>query len=456
MKKRIIDLTKGTIWKQVLFFAIPLLLSNLLQQLYSAVDLMIVGNFAGKIDMAAVGATTSITGMIIGLFMGLAAGGSVVVSQYFGAADYNRLQKSIHTAYAIALASGFILTVFGYFASPIFLKMMGTPAEILPKAVTYMRIHFAGSIPLLVYNIGAGILRSVGDSRRPFYFLIVSTFTNLILDIIFVAWLKLGVAGAGWATFISTLVSALLVTSSLRVSHTVYHLSLRKIKFDLPILKKIVKIGIPAGIQGMLISFSNVFIQAQVNVFGANAIAGVATGFRLNALVFSVFQSFSLSATTFSGQNMGAGLKERVEDGIKDISKLTFVSTLIIGLSILIFRYPLVALFSDSKEVVYIAARMISFMTPFYWILGLINVIAGYIRGTGESLRPMVIYIFGMVIVRLAYLNIALYYNQDLDMIFLSYPISWTITLCIMYLYYKKGNWKVNLNKVLSEKAEAI
>lgn len=333
---------------------------------------------------------------------------------------------------------------------------MGTPANILPKAVSYMRIYFVGSVPLLVYNIGAGILRSVGDSRRPFYFLIVSTLSNLILDIIFVAWLDLGVVGAGWATVIATIISTTLVTLSLHLSHTKYNLNIRKIRFHIPILKDIVKIGVPAGIQGMLISFSNVFIQSQVNTFGANAIAGVATASKLNALVISLIDSFTLSATTFSGQNLGAGLKKRIEQGVKEIAKLTFVSTVLVSLLVFVFRYQLASLFSDSSEVVQVAARMISFVMPFYWLLGFANILGGYIRGAGESLKPMLISMFGMFFFRLVYLHFALSYEHNLDFIFSGYPISWLVTFLIMYIYFKKGNWKAELNRVLSETQQKV
>ncbi len=439
--KRVINLTEGTIWKQVLLFSIPLLLSNLLQQLYSAIDLMIVGNFVGEHEMAAVGATASLTNMIIGLFMGLATGCSVIVSQYYGADNYEGLQKSVHTAYALAILGGLFLTIIGYFASPLFLTMMDTPVEIIDHSITYMRIYFAGSIPLLIYNMGAGILRSVGDSRRPFYFLVVSTVANFILDLIFIWGFRWGVAGAGWATVISVLLSTVLVTYSLTQAHTKYHLSLRKIYLHIPIFESIVKIGIPAGIQGMLISFSNVLIQTRVNTFGPIAIGGVAAASRLDGLVFSVLSSFALSATTFAGQNIGAGNMDRVRKGAKEIAKLTFTATFIVGMTIFLLRYPLLSLFTQSQGIIEVGARMASFLTPFYWVLGLINMLDGYIRGSGESLRPMLISMFGMCIFRLGYLYIALNIRHALDLIFLCYPVSWVVTLSLMFLYYKKGKW---------------
>ncbi len=441
MKRRVINLTEGVIWKQVLLFSIPLLLSNLLQQLYSAVDLMIVGNFAGEQEMAAIGATVSLTNMIIGLFMGLATGCSVVISQSFGADDYHEIQKSVHTSYALAITGGLFLTVIGYFVSPLLLEMMGTPSDIFVNSVSYMRISFAGSIPLLVYNMGAGILRSVGDSRRPFYFLILSTVTNLALDIVFVWGFNTGVQGAGWATVISQVISMLLVTYSLSHAHTKYHLSLRKIRLDMPTLMRIIKIGIPAGIQGMLISFSNVLIQSQVNTFGSVSIGGVAAASRLDGLVISVLNSFSLSATTFAGQNIGAGNRDRVKKGAKDIAILTFASTLVVGLFIFSFRYPLVRLFTQSEGIIQVGARMIMFLTPFYWLLGLSNMLGGYIRGAGESLVPMLISMFGMCIFRIGYLYVTLSILHDLDIIFLCYPISWIVTLLLMFIYYKKGKW---------------
>lgn len=454
MKHREINLTKGNIWKQVLIFSIPLLLSNLLQQLYSAVDLIIVGNFAGENEMAAIGSTAAITNMIINFFLGLAVGCSVVVAQYFGSYDYENLQKTVHSTYAIAIGGGLVLMVAGYFASPLCLGLMQTPPEILGDAVTYMRIIFAGSIPLLAYNMGAGILRSVGDSKRPFYFLIVSTFTNLVLDIIFVYFFHWGVAGAGWATVISQIISTLLVTFSLVGADTIYHLNLRKIQFHSRTCLEIIRIGFPAGIQGTLIAFSNVLIQSMVNSFGPVAIGGVAAASRLDGIVFSVLNSFSLASTTFAGQNYGAGLRSRLKRGAKEISALTFICTFAIGMLVFLARYPLVELFTSSAEVVRVGTRMMAFLTPFYWILGLVYTLSGYIRGVGESLRPMVIILFGMCFFRLAYLYIALDIDKTLDMIFFCYPVSWLLTLLIIFVYFKKGKWRKLFLDNLPEKVQ--
>lgn len=453
MKARVINLTEGRIWEQVLLFSIPLLLSNLLQQLYSAVDLIIVGNFAGENEMAAIGSTAAITNMIINFFLGLAVGCSVVVAQYFGSDDYENLQKAIHSTYAIAIAGGLFLMVSGYFATPFCLGLMQTPADIMEDAVTYMRIILAGSVPLLIYNMGAGILRSVGDSKRPFYFLVLSTFTNLVLDIIFVYFFRWGVAGAGWATMISQVVSTLLVSFSLIEANTIYHLTLRKINFHGQTCLEIIRIGFPAGIQGTLIAFSNVLIQSMVNSFGPVAIGGVAAASRLDGIVFSVLNSFSLAATTFAGQNYGAGLRSRLKRGAKEISALTFICTFAIGMLVFLARYPLVRLFTSSPDIVLVGTRMMAFLTPFYWLLGLVYTLSGYIRGVGESLRPMLIILFGMCFFRLVYLYIALDIDNSLDMIFLCYPVSWVLTLLIIFLYFEKGKWrKLFLDKLQEEK----
>ena len=448
MKGRVTNLTEGSIWKQVLLFSLPLLMSNILQQLYSAVDLIIIGYFYGGIEMSSIGATGSIVNMIISLFVGLSTGCAVGVSQYYGAEDYENLQKSIHTAYAISIIGGLILTVLGVSTSHFFLKLMGTPNEILNHSVSYMKISFVGSVPLIIYNMGSGLLRSVGDSRRPFYFLIISTLTNLVLDILF-AWIfDWGVAGAAWATIISQTMSAILVSVSLMKAHTIYHLNLKKIKLHAKAFKQIIEIGVPAGIQSMLINFSNVLIQSKVNTFGSIAVGGVAAATKLDNIVASVFNSFSLSATTFSGQNLGARLKARVKRGAKEISLLTFISTLGIGMLIFFLRYPLVSLFTQDQEIIQVGARMVSFLTPFYWILGLVNTLGGYIRGTGESFKPMLISMFGMCLFRLVYLYVALDIKNELDILFLCYPISWTVTFVVMFIYFKKGAWRKQISSL--------
>ena len=438
---RNINLTEGVIWKQLVRFAIPLLMTNFLQQLYNAADLMIVGRYAGKLSMAGVGATGSVSFMLIGLFMGLATGASVIVAQHYGAGDNRNLAYAVHTAYALALVSGLVLTVAGWFLAPTLLTAMKTPADVFPFAVTYMRIFFLGIVPLMVYNMGAGILRSVGNSKSPFIFLLISSILNIALDLIFIRVFDMGIAGAAWATVIAQIVSMILVTINLMNSTGAYRLFLRDIRLHKDVIGRIVNVGIPAGMQSVVISLSNVLIQSKINSFGPNAIAGIAAAGRVDGFIFTGLQAFALAATTFSGQNLGAKLYDRLRRGAKSALILVVLTALSLGAIIILVRYPTVGLFTEDPEVVEIGVRMIMTLAPAYWIFGMSEVLGGFIRGAGKAVIPMSITIFTMCGLRMVWLYAVLPLWRSIDVIMLSYPISWTLTFTMMALFFRFGKW---------------
>lgn len=441
MNEHAIDLTEGTIWKVLVRYSIPLFFSNLLQQLYNTVDLMVVGNYSGEQAMAAIGATGSLIFMMIGIFMGLGIGTSVIVAHAFGARDQKAMFRAVHTTYAIALSSGFLLTILGHFFTPQILIWMGTPKNILQEAILYARVYFYGSVPMLVYNMGSGILRSIGDSRRPFLYLVVSAVVNVVLDFIFVAALQMRALGAAYATVLSQLLTAVLLTLTLHRSTDAHHLAYREIRFYMEEVRRIFVIGIPAGIQGALISFSNVIIQAQVNLYGHAAIAGVSVANRYDSFLAVGMQSFVMAATTFTGQNIGARKVDRLKKGSRTAVLLGILSSAILGALLLIFSRPLMRLFSDSEEVIRYGLGKMHILTPLHWIFSIAMVLAGILRGAGKSVVPMMISVFSIGIFRMIWIYGVSPFWQSIQVVFLSYPISWSMSLLLTLIYYARRKW---------------
>lgn len=453
-----LSLTTGSIASGIIYFAIPILLSNFLQQLYNTADLMIVGKFAGKNPMAAVGATGQIANLLIGLFLGLTTGASVVVAQLFASEDRENLQKSVHTSYAIAIVGGLILSVIGIVTSPKLLEMLNTPAEIMDDAAAYMRIFFLGVTPLLIYNMGAGILRSVGDSRRPFNFLCISAVINIVLDLIFVAGFKMSARGAGWATFGAQTAAAILVTYNLIKSERNFRLKIKDIKFDKIMLNTIFKIGIPTGIQSAVISLSNVLIQAKINAFGPDAIAGMAAETKIDGFIFMALQAIALAATTFAGQNYGAKKHERIKQGVKVSIGLVIGLAAVLSVIGAIFAEELIGIFNKDPAVIKYGAECFYVLATSYWIYGISEVFGGFIRGAGKAMPPMIISIFSMCGLRMVWIYTALEVWPSMRIIYLSYPISWIVTCILTTLYYFFGKWrpKDQLKEQLKEQKQSI
>ena len=446
MKRENVNLTEGVIWKSLLTFTLPLLLSALLQQLYNTVDLLIVGRFAGKIDMAAIGASGAITVLVVALFMGLSTGASVLVAQHYGAKDRAALSKVVHTNFAIALYGGLALTIFTVIFTPQFLAWIDTPPEVMGPAVRYLRILFVGLIPVMVYNMGSAVLRSVGDSVRPFNFLAIAAGLNIVLDLIFVGAFKMGAVGAGIATVLAQSVSGILVLLSLLKTTDIYRLRMKRIRFHKESLERIVAIGLPAAVSGGLISLSNVIIQAQINVFGARAIAGVAAASRVDGFVFTSLEAFALAITTFVGQNIGAKKPKRLKSGIITALVMTLLFVASVSSILVIFRTPLMKIFTSEKDVIFYGTKMIVILAPFYVIFSVTEVLSGAIRGSGTAVPIMIITLIGMFIIRLGWIFTAMPMYKTIDIICWSYPISWVFTCILTLIYYFKGKWRKNMD----------
>ncbi|NLB50776.1 MAG: MATE family efflux transporter [Clostridiaceae bacterium] len=437
MKLKNVNLTEGVIWKQILAFAFPLLLINLMQQLYSIADLMIVGNFSGVDAMAGIGATTSVINMLIGLALGLATGISVVTVQVNSSEDFDGLYKVVHTGYALAIVSGLALTAAGYFLSPALLQLMGTPLDILPFSTTYLRIYFLGTLPVTIYNIGAGILRGVGDTRHPFIFLALGVLLNIALDFLFVGLFGWGIRGAGWAYVIAQTVTALLVTLSLTTSMTPFRLFLRDISFHPAVLVRSLRVGIPAGLQTFIVAVSNVFVQASINSFGKHAVAGFSAATRTDSFVFVLISGLALSAMTFTGANMGVERRERIKRGLHHSLLLTFILVALLSGLFILLRRQVAAAFNPDPVVIGYTARIIVILLSFYWISAMTEVMGAVLRGMGKAIFPMVASLICQAGVRLVWIYAVMPAWPSIDAITLAYPVSWTIHLIAFGIYLR-------------------
>ncbi len=440
-------ITEGVIWKQLLFFFFPILLGTFFQQLYNTVDTVIVGNFLGKEALAAVGGGTStVINLLIGFFTGLASGATVVISQYFGAKDDENVHKSIHTAIALSLWGGIIISIAGYLTAEPLLRLIDTPEDIMPLALSYIHIYFAGGIFIVMYNIGAGIFRAFGDSKSPLYFLIAGCLLNIVLDLLFVGPLQLGVKGAAYATVLSQVFSLILVTISLRRKKDCCKLIYKDIKFEKHMLKKTIYIGLPAGLQSVLYTVSNLIIQADINGFGTDAAAAWAAYGKLDCFFWMILQAFGIAITTFVGQNYGAGQIQRSKKGVRTCLYMTFGSTLAIEAIYLTFsRYGFMLFVSDSA-VIDLGVGMLNCIVPFYFTYIFIEILSGAIRGTGKSLVPTLITVFGICVLRVIWLAIVPAKFGTINSVMLCYPVTWTVTSLAFFFYYKFGNIYDNKN----------
>lgn len=362
-------MTEGVIWKQLVIFSIPLLIGNLFQQLYNTVDSIVVGQFIGSEALAAVGSSTPLINLIIGMFMGIAVGSGVIISQYYGAKSEDKMGWAVHTSIALSIIGGILLSVVGIVFSPSILRLMKTPPEVLDTSVLYFRIYFLGSLFNLLYNMGAGILQAVGDSRRPLIFLCISSVTNIVLDLLFVAGFHMGVDGVAWATIISQFVSAVLVMSALMRTKDIYRLELRKIKIDKRMMKRILRLGIPSGIQQSIISLSNVVVQANVNIFGSTVMAGFGAYNKVDGFVVLPMQSFCMAATTFTGQNIGAGKPERIREGIKQGMIICVSVSALISLLLFFESERVLSIFSSDPGVIHNGMITMRILVGFYAVL---------------------------------------------------------------------------------------
>ncbi len=440
-------MTEGVIWKQILAFSIPLLIGNLFQQLYNTVDSIVVGNFIGSEALAAVGSSNPLINLIIGMFLGIATGAGVIISQYYGARDREKLSWAVHTCIALSMIGGILLTVLGVGVSPLILGLMGTPQEVMENSTVYLRIFFGGSLFNLVYNMGAGILRAVGDSRRPLYYLCVSSVINIVLDLLFVVVFRMGIAGVGYATVIAQAVSALLVMWALLKTSDIYRVSRSKIRVDGRMMKRILALGIPSGIQQSIISLSNVIVQANINVYGANAMAGYGAYNKIDGFAMLPLQSFAIAATTFSGQNVGAGNRERVKKGIFQGIALSAGYTLLITPFLYLNVNRILAVFSSDPEVIRYGGITMRIMLFFYLTLAVHQILMGTFRGAGKTMVTMLIGIGNMCILRMIYINLLVPFFPSYEAVLWCYPITWTTTMLMDIIYCWKAPWLPRFEK---------
>lgn len=440
MKKSTV-MTEGSIWKKILFFSIPLILGNLFQQLYNTVDSIIVGNYIGSEALAAVGSSGSLINLLIGFCIGASAGAGVVIAQFYGAQDREGVRKAVHTTIAIAIAAGAVLTVVGIVATPILLKAMGTPQEVFDQASIYLKVYFGGILFSVVYNMSAGILNAVGNSKRSLVYLMIAATSNIFLDLLFVVVLKMGIVGAAIATDISQLLSCIFIILFLVRSEDVYRIKLKDIRCYDNLLGKILKIGLPTGVQNIVISLSNVIVQSSVNSFGAVAMAGFAAYIKVDGFNILPVLSFSMAATTFVGQNVGAGRLDRVKKGMYVSVAMGIIYTVCTGILLLTFAPQVIGVFTQNGKVVEYGVYIMKFFCPFYWMLGILHILAGTIRGTGKTMQAMVVFLFSLCIFRVLWIWGAMSVSHKIGGVMLGYPLSWLVGLVMILIYVWKGNW---------------
>ena len=443
-------MTEGKISKKIILFALPIFLGNLFQQLYNVVDSLVVGNVLGKEALAAVSSTGSLIFLIIGFINGIFVGASVIISRYFGANDRENLSIAVHTTTAFGFIAGILITIIGVGFTPWFLKLMKTPDDVFINAVTYLRIYFAGGIGIVMYNACMGIFQAIGDSKRPLYYLIIAAVTNVVLDLLFVAVFGFGIEGAAIATLISQLVSATLAFIKLTKVDDCYKIYIKQIKLNLNMLKKLMKMGVPTGIQNSVIALANVIVQSNINKFGSIAMAGSGSYSKLEGFSFLPITSFSVALTTFIGQNLGAKKYERAKKGAR-FGVITGVSlSEAIGIIIWIFAPKLIGFFSSEPEVIKYGVTQARTISLFYFLLATSHCLAGILRGAGKTDVPMFVMLISWCIIRISYITIAVRIIPDIRVIYWAYPLTWSISSIIFMVYYKKTNWTTSHEKTQS------
>ncbi len=430
-------ITEGVIWKQLLLFFFPILFGTFFQQLYNAIDAIIVGRYVGKEALSAVGGSTNtVIQLIVGFFVGLSSGATVIISQYYGAKKQEMVEYAVHTAIAFSVIAGLVMSAAGIITAPAVLKAMNTPEDVLGPSVTFLRIYYLGMVGNLVYNIGAGILRAVGDSKRPLYFLIVSCLTNIVLDMLLVVGFGMGVAGAALATIISQALSAVLVIMLLVRTSDMHRLVLRNIRLDKRMLARIIRIGFPAGMQSIMYSSSNVIIQAGINSLGTDTVAAWTAYSKIDSIFWMIVSAFGISVTTFVGQNYGAGKKERMRKGVRICMAMTFAATFFISFVLYFGGIYCYRLFTTDAAVIRIGVDMLRYLVPVYFTYVTIEILSGALRGVGDSWIPMLICLIGICALRVAWLMLAVPLRKNIYTIMFSYPLTWVVTTILFVIYY--------------------
>lgn len=434
-------MTQGNITKQLLWFSLPLLIGNLFQQFYSTVDSVVIGNFVGDNALAAVNSSGPVVFLFISFFNGLAIGAGVAISRHYGAYNLDEVRKSIHTSIALTFVVSILVTIVGYLLSPTILQIMNVDAQVMGNSITYLQIYFLGSFGIITYNMGSGILRSVGDSTRPLYILVVSCIINIVLDLLFVVVFQWAVFGVAIATLIAQVVSAILVLYLLIKSNDIYHLDVKSIRFHKASLEEIIRIGLPSAVQNMIVSFSNAIVQSNINSFGKYAMAGAGSYTKIDGFAILPVMSFSNALTTFVAQNVGAKEYDRVRKGVKIGLFLSCFITIIISIILFLFAHQILALFSSNPTVIAYGTLMMKSIVPGYIILAISHNLAGALRGSGQTKVPMLIMIFSWCICRIAWITIMVNVFHDIKHVFMGWPITWGISTILLLIYFKASKW---------------
>ncbi len=440
-QSKAIDFTQGNLRKEIIFFAMPLFLGNLFQQLYNTADSLIVGNTLGAEALASVSSSGPLIFMMTGFFNGVATGAGVVIAKYIGAREYGKVKDAVHTDIAFGIVSGIILTVLGVALTPSILRLMNTPEDIMQGSVTYFRIYSIGIIFSVMYNITMGIMNAAGDSTHPLIYLIISSVTNVILDIFFITVLHTGVGGAAAATTMGQALSFILSFIRLMKTKEVYRVEIRKIKFNIPLLKEIIRYGLPSGVQNSVIAIANLVVQTNINTFSSTAVAGSGAYSKIEGFAFIPITSFSMALTTCISQNLGAKNYERAKKG----SRFGIFSCLLIaesiGLIVYVFSPYLIALFNSDPAVVAIGVKQSHIEGLFFCLLALSHSIAGIMRGAGKAKVPMFVMLSIWCILRVTYITVALSISHTIDLVYWAYPLTWTLSSVIFVIYMKSSDW---------------
>jgi len=430
------DMTTGPFFKKIVLFSVPLVFTGLLQLVYNTADTVIVGRFAGKQALAAVGSTGALVALILNVFMGLAMGAGVVTARSIGAGDTAKIKRYTHTAMTLSVISGIAVGIIGYFISGLLLQLMHIETEILTLSTLYLKIYFLGAPGMLIYNFGAAIVRAHGDTQRPLYILFLSGIVNIVLNLILVIPVQLGVSGVAIATVVSQYISAALIVLYLFRSDSVIRIRRKELRIHKQELFEIVKIGVPAGIQNSMFSIANVIIQSSVNSFGENAMAGIAAGSNYDSYIYTCTNAFAQTTMTFTSQNVGAEKYENIGKVYGRCMALVCAVGGVLSLLGYIFRGQIVGLFSDVPEVITIGAERMQLIMPFYITCSLQDVVAGQIRGLGKSTGPMLVSLLGTCGVRLLWIFVFLPMNRTLMYLFIAYPLSWGVTFIAQAILY--------------------
>ncbi len=433
------QITEGVIWQQLLLFFFPILFGTFFQQLYNTVDAIVVGRFVGKEALAAVGGPTgTLINLLVGAFVGLSSGATVIISQYYGAKKEDKMSWAIHTSVAFALSCGAVMMVVGIAGASAALRAMGTPEDIMEYSSLYLRIYFVGIIPNLIYNMGSGILRAVGDSKRPLYFLMASCITNIVLDILFVVVFHMGVMGAALATILSQTVSAILVIIVLTRTKEIYRLDYKLVRIDRRMLKRIVQIGLPAALQSVMYSSSNIIIQSSVNGLGTDTVAAWTAYSKIDSLFWMIISAFGISVTTFVGQNYGAGNMDRVQSGIRVCLGMSIAASIGLTAFLYVFGYPIFTIFTDDAAVLQKGMEILHFLVPTFITYVAIEIYSGALRGVGDCWIPMLITCVGICVLRVVWILLAVPIRPDIKTVIFSYPLTWVVTSILFIIYFHR------------------